>query len=1126
MQGRRVRRTHRLNSTSSTLQGYGSRRAAFESLEERRLLAGVPELLKDINATTASSGPDVIGVYRGEAYFTTSSGQLWKSDGTLEGTVFVADVGTRFASDGAVYNDRLYFATSGVAFHQLWATDGTAAGTVVVRESPTSENWSPSYLQSTSHSLLFVAKDSVHGDELWTSDGTAAGTQMVKDISPGPADSLDEFILVGDTAYFSANDGSHGWELWRSDGTDAGTVLVADIRDGSGSSSPGLFTEVDGRLYFRATDENSNSWLWKSDGTSAGTERVKQIKIGSTVNFNGELYFAGGSSNLNLELWKSDGTSEGTVLVKDINPTGGSKPVMFKAHNDLLYFQATSSDHVGLWQSDGTEIGTALVADLGLATDIWIAAPWATVGDGMLFVSADYLQSRSIWRVEDGVVSLVKEFSRGLMGLNQGIDLGVDDIRVFVTDDGTYGSEAWRTDGTAQGTYLLKDINSTPTASNSNTGDFIATGDTTFFLADDGWHGRELWRTDGILSGTVLVKDLTPGTRDSYIGNMANVNGILIFEVLYATDDDNSYATGLWRSDGTASGTQLVYDFAIQLFDYSDEIKVIDGVAYFPGRMADGGEQLWRSDGTTDGTWPVTDLSRNGPSHLSSLVDFQGTLYFAIEDSAGASLWKSDGTAAGTALVMDLLPGTSDDNILRVVPAEGRLYLVQAVGATQILWTSDGTEQGTVPLVPMVDYWRSEAIGSQLIFQATDGSTRKSFVTDGTVAGTQAIRTGYVQELTNVDGTVFFTGGGLWKTDGTVEGTALVKASGAGGVRPSYLRNVNGTLLFRSDDALWKSDGTENGTVLVDDSLQVDNLYAVGNTLYIINRDPVIGTEPWVLRVPPQVVGRHLFYNDSSFDGDDAGANAADDGAIAPDKIAHLPGMGLATTASVSSYVHGINGLIIDIVGLEGELTADDFIFRVGTTGSPDTWTLAPAPLEVAMRAGEGVGGSDRVTINWAGGAIKNTWLQVTVKGNDALGEFSTNTGLAESDVFFFGSRVGDSFEGATALATATNARDELAARFAVGVDLAITHVLDFNRDGMVSAADRLIARHNAGILMMIDVDEFADILLEQHSSALSDADDRRAAGGQADLAFALALGDDDSDGEESVSGRWRGRKQ
>src|SRR4051794_5746461 len=53
----------------------------------------------------------------------------------------------------------------------------------------------------------------------------------------------------------------------------------------------------------------------------------------------------------------------------------------------------------------------------------------------------------------------------------------------------------------------------------------------------------------------------------------------------------------------------------------------------------------------------------------------------------------------------------------------------------------------------------------------------------------------------------------LWKSDGTVAGTALVKDinSGSGGYSPSNLTNVNGTLFFAAYDGthgweLWKSD--------------------------------------------------------------------------------------------------------------------------------------------------------------------------------------------------------------------------------------------------------------------------------------------------------------------------------
>src|SRR5262245_61402273 len=80
--------------------------------------------------------------------------------------------------------------------------------------------------------------------------------------------------------------------------------------------------------------------------------------------------------------------------------------------------------------------------------------------------------------------------------------------------------------------------------------------------------------------------------------------------------------------------------------------------------------------------------------------------------------------------------------------------------------------------------------------------------------------------------------------------------------------------------------------------------------------------------VTVDVVGRSLFYNHSSFDGDDVAVNASDDSAIATDKSALLPG-GTASFANYSSYSGGINGVMVDIAGLPSfTLSADDFEFR------------------------------------------------------------------------------------------------------------------------------------------------------------------------------------------------------
>ena len=92
-------------------------------------------------------------------------------------------------------------------------------------------------------------------------------------------------------------------------------------------------------------------------------------------------------------------------------------------------------------------------------------------------------------------------------------------------------------------------------------------------------------------------------------------------------------------------------------------------------------------------------------------------------------------------------------------------------------------------------------------------------------------------------------------------------------------------------------------------------------------------TNTYTFTYPPAstatVVGRSVFYNNSSFDGADRTATAADDAAIAADKRALLPGQA-ASFADVTSYVKGINGVMVDVQGLPAgaALSADDFTVR------------------------------------------------------------------------------------------------------------------------------------------------------------------------------------------------------
>src|SRR6185436_18916423 len=110
--------------------------------------------------------------------------------------------------------------------------------------------------------------------------------------------------------------------------------------------------------------------------------------------------------------------------------------------------------------------------------------------------------------------------------------------------------------------------------------------------------------------------------------------------------------------------------------------------------------------------------------------------------------------------------------------------------------------------------------------------------------------------FTNVNGTLFFRlndiirGCGIWKSDGTIEGTVLAHRfpMGTASSSPGVLTGAGGTLFFRADDGLhggtsrlWKSDGTALGTKLINDSVWGSYLTNVDGTLYFVQSDSLHG---------------------------------------------------------------------------------------------------------------------------------------------------------------------------------------------------------------------------------------------------------------------------------------------
>lgn len=197
----------------------------------------------------------------------------------------------------------------------------------------------------------------------------------------------------------------------------------------------------------------------------------------------------------------------------------------------------------------------------------------------------------------------------------------------------------------------------------------------------------------------------------------------------------------------------------------------------------------------------------------------------------------------------------------------------------------------------------------------------------------------------------------------------------------------------------------------------------------------------------PRVVGRHIYYNNSAFDGQSQGPGTLDTMAIAPDKHALLPGQ-TATFENYTSYSRGINGIMVDLMDVPAlpALSLSDFEFRVGNDNNPANWQPAPEPAIFDIQPGGGVGNAARVSFIWPDNTIQNQWLQVRVKA-------SPTTGLLNDDVFYYGNAIGETGDN-PAHAHVNDADDNFVINTFGQINVPIVHRADFNRDRNITIDD------------------------------------------------------------------------
>jgi ELWxxDGT repeat protein len=394
----------------------------------------------------------------------------------------------------------------------------------------------------------------------------------------------------------------------------------------------------------------------------------------------------------------------------------------------------------------------------------------------------------------------------------------------FTAEDDVHGRELWRTDGTAQGTAMVRDICPGPCTSvpDGFLPSFAAYGDRLLFAADDGVVGSELWITDGTPEGTHLLGDLCPGPCSSAPADLRAVGDAVFFSA-----DDGVHGREPWRTDGTAAGTTLIADVCPgACSSWAHAFTPLGGEVLFLAEH----DMLWRTDGTAAGTTLIREICSGCDANVSHLMDFGGWLWFSATDQRGPGLWRTDGTPAGTQAFLEHQPGSTSSNVFPSFVLAGKLYYqVQMEGArpTYDLWRTSGSSadpERIAELKPDYLYPGSAIVLDDRVLLPL-GDSLVAYRGNG--APEPLVNLGGIEIwLVRFGGQAFFAGGtfgntsgeppALWATDGTAAGTHEVRRF-AGGVSVLSVAWRDRLVLEASDDQstpllLWFSDGTRAGT--------------------------------------------------------------------------------------------------------------------------------------------------------------------------------------------------------------------------------------------------------------------------------------------------------------------------
>lgn len=359
----------------------------------------------------------------------------------------------------------------------------------------------------------------------------------------------------------------------------------------------------------------------------------------------------------------------------------------------------------------------------------------------------------------------------------RGAIFAIGDAQFYAFNDGVHGYELWRRDPSHPQGMLVKDINAVVTdslqhTSSSSPSAFMRIGSIVLFIADNGTSGRELWRSNGTAAGTYMLRDLKPGTEgiDEQSLSFMNFGGGIILrttnEMLFTKGSVSTTQTlprgdNLFQADGKLYWIEGSTTFGVHTFDGLNKGFIYaaptatplasatlsldtSGRLIFRANMQDGKDlvPISRVIVPTVATQVTLQSLLNvsyddAPASLGMLGTFNGSTYFGVP---GKGLWVSDGSKAG---LQQLTTSVTAGSMFTL---NGKVYFNVQTANRNALWTTDGTALGTQQVLQIdlqdrtapISFW---TFNGRVAFVARANSQWELRAWDGVTATSELLTT-------------------------------------------------------------------------------------------------------------------------------------------------------------------------------------------------------------------------------------------------------------------------------------------------------------------------------------------------------------------------------------------------